>query len=418
LFIFFCRTNKRDSIQTTGGLSIVAEDSTTAPLPSPSPLSRQDSGDFSSQISDTSAPATPLAAASTPTQLVESSPLNETAEATSDTVQAVPAVTALEAAPVTDAAVPEPAKIPEPAPVPAKPLPKSKPVPPPRPSAPRPNVKAALEQQASKPAAVSRQDSLKTPQEAEEHERMIKEREQLLKNVELEQQAKLAAKQQADARKEMEERQQEAVSADGKWASAFGTLSSLSGTVLQTLGIDAATVDPIAVVTPVSSVLPEHKWVPDHTTNQCAVCCQEFSLLMRRRHHCRVCGAACCGDCSKTRLPLSLNDTVVYERTCDQCVHKVQMAGMLAIPTFLLISNVLVFNIVSLCHTSRVATDLCSSSCSEAVGRFQNVTGRQQYQCSCAHDALIVISRSPTQCTFGLLHVRFEGSPDGADGRH
>ena len=46
-------------------------------------------------------------------------------------------------------------------------------------------------------------------------------------------------------------------------------------------------------------------WVPDRSATACMVCTARFTLL-RRRHHCRRCGACVCGDCSKARLPLNL----------------------------------------------------------------------------------------------------------------
>jgi hypothetical protein len=38
-------------------------------------------------------------------------------------------------------------------------------------------------------------------------------------------------------------------------------------------------------------------WVPDESVTACNVCRKEFSLL-RRRHHCRMCGAVVCAKCS------------------------------------------------------------------------------------------------------------------------
>ena len=57
-------------------------------------------------------------------------------------------------------------------------------------------------------------------------------------------------------------------------------------------------------------------WVPDKESKQCEGCSAAFGL-MRRRHHCRVCGGVFCDACTKDRV-------AVYEqrspqRVCAQC---------------------------------------------------------------------------------------------------
>ena len=42
--------------------------------------------------------------------------------------------------------------------------------------------------------------------------------------------------------------------------------------------------------------------VPDGSTPACMICGKHFNFLLRRRHHCRRCGAQ--GACSNHRLPL------------------------------------------------------------------------------------------------------------------
>ena len=44
--------------------------------------------------------------------------------------------------------------------------------------------------------------------------------------------------------------------------------------------------------------------VPDGSTPACMICGKHFNFLLRRRHHCRRCGACVCDGCSNHRLPL------------------------------------------------------------------------------------------------------------------
>ena len=52
--------------------------------------------------------------------------------------------------------------------------------------------------------------------------------------------------------------------------------------------------------------------MPDAEGTGCSICHCEFSLV-RRRHHCRKCGALVCGECSDHFLP---------DRVCDTCELK------------------------------------------------------------------------------------------------
>mmetsp|Transcript_20018 Transcript_20018/g.62935 ORF Transcript_20018/g.62935 Transcript_20018/m.62935 type:complete len:172 (+) Transcript_20018:29-544(+) len=47
------------------------------------------------------------------------------------------------------------------------------------------------------------------------------------------------------------------------------------------------------------------EWIPDSSVQGCMVCGARFTLI-KRRHHCRRCGACVCGSCSSARLPLNL----------------------------------------------------------------------------------------------------------------
>ncbi|GAB9466870.1 1-phosphatidylinositol 3-phosphate 5-kinase [Globisporangium polare] len=55
-------------------------------------------------------------------------------------------------------------------------------------------------------------------------------------------------------------------------------------------------------------------WVPDKTRKLCFVCFKSFSLLRRRRHHCRMCGEVMCAECMVT---LSLVAPAKFDVTKD-----------------------------------------------------------------------------------------------------
>ncbi|KAH9818662.1 hypothetical protein DFH28DRAFT_958767, partial [Melampsora americana] len=56
-------------------------------------------------------------------------------------------------------------------------------------------------------------------------------------------------------------------------------------------------------------------WVPDNKVSRCMACQERFSLL-RRRHHCRLCGCVFCSICSSR-----VNDR--YARACEACYKSV-----------------------------------------------------------------------------------------------
>ena len=78
------------------------------------------------------------------------------------------------------------------------------------------------------------------------------------------------------------------------------------------------------------------RWILDHEVNNCSQCQDEFSLL-RRKHHCRVCGKLFCAECSAFKLlipttkliqhPNCTDDFHAPLRTCSHCarsLHHVQ----------------------------------------------------------------------------------------------
>jgi len=57
-------------------------------------------------------------------------------------------------------------------------------------------------------------------------------------------------------------------------------------------------------------------WIPDSHRSNCLTCRASFSLI-RRRHHCRLCGEVFCDQCSNERIHFSrVNEPV---RACGKC---------------------------------------------------------------------------------------------------
>ena len=65
-------------------------------------------------------------------------------------------------------------------------------------------------------------------------------------------------------------------------------------------------------------------WMPDNSTKTCTACSLAFSLL-RRRHHCRVCGKIFCQACSSQTANVG-NDGHV--RVCDNCFSSARGGGL------------------------------------------------------------------------------------------
>ena len=73
-------------------------------------------------------------------------------------------------------------------------------------------------------------------------------------------------------------------------------------------------------------------WIDDADARQCA-CCDKLFTLLRRKHHCRLCGQVICDACSKTRRVVGLRrqgkDTKQaardkLKRVCDACEYSMQ----------------------------------------------------------------------------------------------
>lgn len=47
--------------------------------------------------------------------------------------------------------------------------------------------------------------------------------------------------------------------------------------------------------------LKEH-WMPDSVSKECYQCAEKFTII-RRKHHCRVCGQIFCSHCCNQQIP-------------------------------------------------------------------------------------------------------------------
>jgi hypothetical protein len=69
----------------------------------------------------------------------------------------------------------------------------------------------------------------------------------------------------------------------------------------------------------------KHSWTKDSESKTCQLCTKRFSLLTRRRHHCRKCGILVCDDCSQHRIRLAPQSSAAHgtsdipARVCDSC---------------------------------------------------------------------------------------------------
>lgn len=62
-------------------------------------------------------------------------------------------------------------------------------------------------------------------------------------------------------------------------------------------------------------------WTPNAQADACTKCGAPFTLL-RRRHHCRACGALVCHACSAERAPIPIDGPSTLHRVCNTCHAK------------------------------------------------------------------------------------------------
>jgi len=65
-------------------------------------------------------------------------------------------------------------------------------------------------------------------------------------------------------------------------------------------------------------LLHTSKWVPDAVSKVCLLCLQDFTLL-KRRHHCRICGLVVCHSCSPYSAFIPSVNANSKVRICKNC---------------------------------------------------------------------------------------------------
>ena len=82
-------------------------------------------------------------------------------------------------------------------------------------------------------------------------------------------------------------------------------------------------------------------WIEDSDASSC-VCCEKTFNILRRRHHCRLCGQVVCAKCSTTRRVVALRrqgkDTKIaardkLKRVCDSCEYSLNVSDNLSTST-------------------------------------------------------------------------------------
>ena len=78
-----------------------------------------------------------------------------------------------------------------------------------------------------------------------------------------------------------------------------------------------------------SSSIPK-RWLSDNESDSCTQCAESFTL-MKRKHHCRVCGRIFCRECTRSKLLIPVEheilnapsyvDNKIPQRCCAQCAR-------------------------------------------------------------------------------------------------
>ena len=77
-------------------------------------------------------------------------------------------------------------------------------------------------------------------------------------------------------------------------------------------------INPAAPSRLLSSIRLHSHWQPDSSVSSCSHCQSSFSLL-KRKHHCRLCGSTACDECSKKSVELGELGLPGLQRVCDVC---------------------------------------------------------------------------------------------------
>lgn len=106
-----------------------------------------------------------------------------------------------------------------------------------------------------------------------------------------------------------------------------------------------------------SALAQKKEWVDDGARSNCSLCVQSFSML-RRRHHCRVCGEVVCSSCTVFKtVPTDQDPGKV--RVCKACLAKSSTG-----------ENRAPINNSSICSTSSVTSDESRSPPTDANGHL------------------------------------------------
>ena len=70
----------------------------------------------------------------------------------------------------------------------------------------------------------------------------------------------------------------------------------------------------------VASAKAKATWQPDSEATCCTKCGEKFTML-RRRHHCRLCGGIFCNSCSEARANKNFDGVILAkpQRACMDC---------------------------------------------------------------------------------------------------
>jgi len=97
--------------------------------------------------------------------------------------------------------------------------------------------------------------------------------------------------------------------------SVSSALSTLVSRFAQNYGnLDGAS--RLCSVTP--QLIDREKWVGDSHRPNCSLCLEAFSMI-RRRHHCRICGSLVCANCTQCKF---VGTDMTKIRVCKECLAK------------------------------------------------------------------------------------------------
>jgi len=106
-----------------------------------------------------------------------------------------------------------------------------------------------------------------------------------------------------------------------------------------------------------SALAQKKEWVNDGARSNCSLCVQSFSML-RRRHHCRVCGEVVCSACTVFKAVPNEQDPAKI-RVCKACLAKSSTA-----------ENHMQVNNNSICSTSSITSDEAHSPPTDTNGHL------------------------------------------------